>query len=129
MTGQHLALKILKKYASSDVFSLAKQAGVAVIYEKWHPVTFGEFDKKTLTISINLNAPLIYPFGSIDYVLAHELGHFFIHKMDIAMSKIEEEIMVEDFAKTITAHYASKTFSITKAYAPNISAFSLRGDT
>ena len=110
MEGKNLALKIIEKYSSTDVFDLAKQAGVAIIYEKWHPVTYGEFDKKNLTISINLNAPL-----SIDCILAHELGHFFIHKMGIAMGKLEEEIVAEDFAKTIAAHYESKTFSITKA--------------
>lgn len=110
MTGQELALKILKKHTSTDVFSLAKQAGITVFYEKWHPVTFGEFDKKNLTIHLNVNAPL-----SMTHILAHELGHFFIHKMGIQLNRMAEESMVEEFASTLLTHYASKTFSMTNA--------------
>jgi Zn-dependent peptidase ImmA (M78 family) len=94
MNGTELALKIIEKYGTTDVFSIANQAYIRVIYEKWQPVTYGEFDKKNLKIHINMNAPI-----EKERILAHELGHFFIHKWGLKMSKTEEEIIVEAFAK------------------------------
>lgn len=99
MNFQILAQKIIEKYNTTDVFAIAKQAGIDVIYEKWQPVTYGEFDKKNKTICINLNAPL-----SIEHILAHELGHFFIHQMSIELNKKDEENIVEDFARFMVAH-------------------------
>lgn len=94
MNGTELALKIIEKYGTTDVFSIANQARIKLIYEKWQPVTYGEFHKKDLSIHINLNAPI-----QKEEVLAHELGHFFIDKMGLKLNKTEEEIMVEAFAK------------------------------
>ncbi len=94
MNGTELALKIIEKYGTTDVFSIANQAKIKVFYEKWQPVTYGEFHKKDLSIHINLDAPI-----QKEQVLAHELGHFFIHSLGIKLHKTEEEIMVEAFAK------------------------------
>ena len=98
MNSQILAQKIIEKYNTTNVFAIAKQAGIDVIYEKWQPVTYGEFDRKNKTICINLNAPL-----SIERILAHELGHFFIHQMDIKLDKKDEERVVEGFANFMVA--------------------------
>jgi Zn-dependent peptidase ImmA (M78 family) len=94
MNGTELALKIIEKYGTTDVFSIANQAKIKVFYEKWQPVTYGEFHKKDLSIHINLDAPI-----QKEQVLAHELGHFFIYKMGLKLNKTEEEIMVKAFAK------------------------------
>lgn len=118
MTGQVLASKIIEEYDKLLPSDLAKQAGCPIVFEKWHPVTYGEFDKKKRTIYINLSAPI--PFEEI---IAHELGHFFIQKYGYVMSRLAEEKMAKDFAETIIRiQRSSNTLSMTKAYAPNISA-------
>jgi Zn-dependent peptidase ImmA (M78 family) len=94
MKGTELALSIIKKYQTSDVFTIAEQAGIKLHFEKWQPVTYGEFHKKDLSIHINLNAPI-----ATAQVLAHELGHFFIHQLGIDLGEMEEEAIVGDFAK------------------------------
>ena len=54
MTGKELAQQVLDKYGTTDVLAIAKQLTIKVIYQKWHPSTVGEFDRKTKTIYINL---------------------------------------------------------------------------
>ena len=99
MNGTELALIIMEKYGTSDVFSIAKQADIKVIYEHWQPVTYGEFDKKDHSIHINLNAPI-----EKERILTHELGHYFIWQMRLFLSKNEEEKIVQDFANFIETH-------------------------
>ena len=99
MDGTELALTIIEKYGTSDVFSIAKQAHIKVIYEHWQPVTYGEFDKKDLSIHINLNAPM-----GKERILAHELGHYFVYQVRFNFSKKEEEKIVDDFANFIQTH-------------------------
>jgi Zn-dependent peptidase ImmA (M78 family) len=96
MTGQELAQKVVAKYATTDVLAIAKLLNINVMYEKWHPSTVGEFDKKTKTICINLNAEM--PPLSI---LAHELGHYFLNEMNTRFERNEEEIIVEAFANAL----------------------------
>ena len=99
MNGKELALKIIEKYDTADVFTIAKQAKITVIYENWQPVTYGEFDKKNLSIHINLNAPI-----EKERILAHELGHYFIHQLGFDLNKKEEEKLVQDFVNFIQTH-------------------------
>ena len=96
MNGKELALKVIARYKTSNVFDLAQQAGCPIIYEKWHPTTFGEFHKKTNTIYVNLHAPI-----EKERIIAHELGHFFAQLMGVPKSRMEEEVLANDFAKQI----------------------------
>ncbi len=96
MTGQELAQKISAQYKTTDVFELSKQAGVTLIFEKWHPSTIGEFDKKTKEIRINLNATV-----PKERIIAHELGHFFLNEMQGNYTRQEEETIVEEFVNTL----------------------------
>ena len=97
--GKILAQNTIQKYATKDIFLLCKKAKIELRYEKWHPITLGEFDKKTNTICINLRA-------NIDpkQIIAHELGHYFIHQMELKLSRIEEEKIVEGFAKILLSY-------------------------
>lgn len=99
LLGKILAQNTIQKYATNDIFLLCKKAEIELRYEKWHPVTLGEFDKKTDTICINLTT-------NIDpkQIIAHELGHYFIHQMALKFSRIEEEKIVEDFAKILLSY-------------------------
>ena len=94
MSGTALALKIITEYNTNNVFTLARQAGVTIIYEKWYPITYGEFHKKTKTIYVNLNAPI-----EKKHIIAHELGHYFSELLGNNLNKIEEEKIAEDFAE------------------------------
>jgi Zn-dependent peptidase ImmA (M78 family) len=108
MTGTELAQQVIKRYGTADVAELARLAGVTVRYERWHPVTVGEYHKTTRTICINLNASV-----KQSRILAHELGHFFIHETGMIVSRAEEEVMAEEFAGALQPY--SNTFSITSA--------------
>ncbi len=94
MTGTELAQQISQRYRTADVAELARLAGVVVRYERWHPVTVGEYHKKARTICINLNASV-----EPNRILAHELGHFFIHEAGLVLSRAEEEALAEKFAE------------------------------
>ncbi|WP_041258406.1 ImmA/IrrE family metallo-endopeptidase [Fibrella aestuarina] len=96
MTGSELAQQVMQRYQTTDVAQLAQQAGVVVRYERWHPITLGEYHPKTRTICINLNAP-----GAQARILAHELGHFFIHEAGLVLSRRDEEAMADAFAETL----------------------------
>lgn len=96
MTGLNLANIVSQRYQTADVAELARRAGVSVRYERWHPVTVGEYHKKTGTICINLNASVAH-----NQILAHELGHFFIHEAGLVLSRQDEEKLAEAFAVTL----------------------------
>jgi Zn-dependent peptidase ImmA (M78 family) len=103
MTGQKLAQKIVAQYQTTDVFELSKQAGVTLIFEKWHPSTIGEFDKKTKEIRINLNAKMPQ-----ERIIAHELGHFFLNEMQGNYTRHEEEAIVEEFVRAFKSIRSSQ---------------------
>ncbi len=97
--GKILAQNTIQKYATNDVFLLCKKTEIELRYEKWHPVTLGEFDKKTNTICINLTTKI-----DPKQIIAHELGHYFIHQMELKFSRIEEEKIIENFAKILLSY-------------------------
>lgn len=92
---------------SLDPFYLAQRWGVAVVLESWHPATWGEYDRRNAQIYLNKQAPV-----SLQKILAHELGHFWIHQQGFQLSRKEEETWVEAFADELDQ---SKTLCITKA--------------
>ncbi len=85
---------VIEKFNTRDVFEIAEKAGVRVVYESWFPATIGEFDRKNKRICVNLNA--IVP---VEKIIAHELGHFFAHGLNL--KKSEEEKFCDDFAKSL----------------------------
>ncbi len=92
--SHQLALEVIRKFASNDVFLIAETVGLKIVYENWFPVTIGEFDKKKKTIFVNLSAN-----ESHIKIIAHELGHFFAQDLDIDRS--EEEIFAHQFAENL----------------------------
>ena len=68
------------------------QVDLKISYQKWFPVTLGEFDWRTKTIIVNENANI--PFEKI---IAHELGHYFLREFKIE-NVVDEESFCDEFA-------------------------------
>jgi Zn-dependent peptidase ImmA (M78 family) len=94
MIGEALAQWVIQRYNTTDVLTIAERAGVTLIYEKWHPTTYGEFNKRTKVITINENSPI-----PLKAVIAHELGHYFSYMIDNQLNTMEEEESAANFAK------------------------------
>jgi hypothetical protein len=95
--GLKKAEEIISRFGTRDAFEIARQSGVNVIYESWHPVTVGEFERKTLMIRVNLRAK---EMGiSLAKIVAHELGHFFAG--DLKLNRKDEEIFACAFAENL----------------------------
>lgn len=92
--GKELAQTISEQFGTKNIVELCQIADISVRYEKWSPVTLGEFDRKNSAICINLNAPIV-PSD----ILAHEVGHYFIFQKNIKLSRAEEEIVASTFAE------------------------------
>jgi hypothetical protein len=88
--------EIVAKYGTRDPREIAERAGVLVIFERWHPITLGEFERKTDTIRINVNAEGI----DTDTIIAHELGHFFAAGLNL--NREEDEKFAREFAEVLT---------------------------
>jgi Zn-dependent peptidase ImmA (M78 family) len=99
MNGIDLAQKVIAQYGTTNIFEWAAKANVVICYERWYPISYGEFDKKSKKIYINLNAPI-----PIEAILLHELGHFFIHQAGIQTSRLTEEKIVQAFVETVDSH-------------------------
>jgi Zn-dependent peptidase ImmA (M78 family) len=95
--GEKLAKSIIKQFGTQNVSLLCQIAKISIRYERWNPVTWGEFDRKNNTICVNLLA-------KIDHkeIITHELGHYFIHKEGIILSRNEEEMVVNSFTSFFT---------------------------
>lgn len=96
MNGTMLAQKVIETYHTNDIYLLVERAGVRVIYDRWHPATYGEFDRKKKTISININAPI-----TTTEILVHELGHYFAQEEDPHLEKDLHEKVAKEFALAI----------------------------
>lgn len=82
--GAEAARRVVARFQTDDVLTLARRAGVEIVYERWPLVTLGECEKRSRTIRVNLNA--IECAGRVESlgeefilraIIAHELGHFF----------------------------------------------------
>ncbi len=94
--AEQSARAVIEKFNTPDVFEIAGKAGVRIVYESWFPATIGEFDRKNKTICVNLNAGV-----TVEKIIAHELGHFFAHGLNL--KKSEEEKFCDDFAEILNA--------------------------
>lgn len=93
--------KIVREYGTRDIFFISEKAGIAIIYESWHPLTIGEFERGKKTIFVNRNA-MANAENSEDLekkIIAHELGHFFA--INLRLGKKEEEKFARLFAERI----------------------------
>ena len=103
MRGQTIAKKIIAECGTNDVFQIAAESGVKIVFENWHPVTIGEYERKTRTIRVNRRAGEVGESGaSPEKIIAHELGHFFA--ADLRLERAEEEIFAREFAENLTAN-------------------------
>jgi len=92
---QKFAKQIFDDFGTNDVFVIAEKAGVKIIYESWFPVTIGEYDRKSKTICVNLNAK-----ETREKIIAHELGHFFAQEFNL--DKAKEENFCHGFAQNFS---------------------------
>lgn len=87
--GLSLANEVASRFQTNNVFEIAERLDISITYETWFPVTLGEFDRKSMRITVNKNAEI--PFEKI---IAHELGHYFAQNLTV----IDEERFCDEFA-------------------------------
>ena len=92
-------IEVIEKFGTLDCFAIAKKAGVKIVYESWHPVTIGEYDKVSKTICVNLRALENGKFSERT-IIAHELGHFFAAEFNL--DRKTEEVFAEEFTDELT---------------------------
>lgn len=95
MKANILAKKVLERFQTRSVAEIAEKSGVKIIYEKWFPVTLGEFDWKRREIRVNQNAQI-----SFDLIIAHELGHYFVKAYELKIAG-DEETFCDEFAENL----------------------------
>ena len=89
-----LAEYVCNLFQTRNVYEIAAKSGVKIVYQKWFPVTFGEFDRKKQIIVINENAPI-----AVEKIIAHELGHFFVKEFAVKITN--EETFCDEFADVL----------------------------
>ena len=100
-TGSHsefmeqIVAEIVARYGTRDPREMAGRAGVPVVFGRWHPVTVGEFERKTGTIRVNLNAEGV----DAEEVIAHELGHYFA--AELKLDREDDERFAREFAELL----------------------------
>jgi Zn-dependent peptidase ImmA (M78 family) len=92
MKGVELAQTIYSKFGTNCVFEIARRLNMSIVYERWFPVTLGEFDKNNRRITVNENAEILF-----EKIIAHELGHYFLEEISPQRHKDAEKIC-DDFA-------------------------------
>lgn len=92
MKANELAKTITQRFQTRNIEKIAERSGVKVVYEKWFPVTLGEFDWKKREIRVNENAEIRF-----DRIIAHELGHFFVKLYELKIAG-DEEMFCDEFA-------------------------------
>ncbi len=97
-SGSKLAEKVTNQFRTNNVFRIAQKLEISIVYEKWFPVTLGEFDKKKRRITVNENAEI--PFEKI---IAHELGHYFLEEF-LPRRHRDAEKICDEFADELLAH-------------------------
>jgi len=103
--------KIIEKFGTRDCVAIAEKAGVKIVYENWHPVTVGEYDKISKTIRVNQRALENGKFSERE-IIAHELGHFFAAEFNL--DRKTEEVFACDFTCELTKHSQAARNSICK---------------
>ncbi len=109
--GAETARCVAGRFETDEVFTLARRAGVKIVYERWPLVTIGECEKRSRTIRVNLNA--IERADSIKHlgkellermIIAHELGHLFDTRTEkLSADKSTERLIDEHKAHGFAA--------------------------
>ena len=90
-----IAQKIVADLETRDVYEIAQRSDISVEFERWYPVTLGEFDRKNRRITVNRNAAV-----GAETIVAHELGHYFLQ--DLAASEgLDIERFCDRFADAL----------------------------
>ena len=97
----NLAESVFSQFETCDVFEIAEKSGMSIIYQKWFPVTLGEFDWKSKTIIVNENAGI-----EKEKIVAHELGHYFLKEFAIKIT--DEERFCDEFADELLKEFHAK---------------------
>jgi hypothetical protein len=95
MKPEVLAEKVFERFQTRDVLRLAEISRLKILYERWFPVTLGEFDWRTKTIRVNENAGI-----ETKKIIAHELGHYFLREFNIK-GITDEEKFCDGFAESL----------------------------
>ncbi len=94
-----LAEQVFLRFKTCGIFEIAERAGVRIVYQKWFPVTLGEFDWRTKTIIVNENAAI-----EKEKIIAHELGHYFLREFDVK-DIADEEKFCDEFADELLKEF------------------------
>jgi Zn-dependent peptidase ImmA (M78 family) len=100
-SGLEKAEEVVARFATRDVFEIARAVGVQIVYENWYPTTIGEFERDRKIIRVNRRA-LENNRNAAELeriIIAHELGHFFAGETEL--DKADEEKFCNDFAKNL----------------------------
>lgn len=85
MNIKEIVSLLVKKYDTRDLFMLAKQLGVIIVFEPLGSI-YGYYSKSHRTKVIHVNENL--PFAKQLLTIAHELGHAILHpEMNTAFLK------------------------------------------
>jgi Zn-dependent peptidase ImmA (M78 family) len=106
--GLEASEQVFSRFQTCDVFEIAEKVGVKIVYQKWFPVTLGEFDWGTKTVFVNENAPI-----SFEKIVAHELGHYFLREFNVK-DIVDEEKFCDEFADEILKKFRAKPQSLQR---------------
>lgn len=95
LLADKIAQKIVADLETKDVYEIARQSDISVEFERWFPVTLGEFDRKNRRIMINQDAPV-----AVETIVAHELGHYFLQDL-VSGDSVDIERLCDRFADAL----------------------------
>ncbi len=98
-TARRLAEDIFSQFQTRNVYEIAEKSNIKIVYQKWFPVTLGEFDWKAKTIIVNESAAV-----KKEKIIAHELGHCFLRKFDVE-NVADEEKFCDEFADELLKEF------------------------
>lgn len=90
------AIGLIEEAGTSDPFELARFLSLRVEFGRWFPATYGELERRSRTVTVNLAAPV-----SPARIVAHEIGHF-------VLGEQASEQACDRFAEAVLEH---ETFS------------------
>lgn len=98
LTGSEAAARLKRLHPMKKPSEIASMLGLAIDYGSWFPVTAGEFDGSSETITVNVRAD-----ADPEEVIAHELGHFLLSWLGVD----QNEAFCEEFALELSGNSLS----------------------
>lgn len=93
VSGRRFASRVRTAFGTWDPEAIAAMCALTVVNGSWEPVTAGEFDFSSGVITVNTRADADRMF-----VIAHELGHFFL---GVVQRSEEQERFCDEFADAL----------------------------